>query len=81
MGDMKPSERIKQLHLEYYGNTLVIEAASFKAVLDYLDEEAEKPKYACPRCHRIVDDLMNIRNFSGNFGCKHCLTNKDYKRF
>lgn len=52
---MKPSERIKQLHLEYYGNSSVMETASFKALLDYLDEESEKPKYVCPRCYRVVD--------------------------
>ena len=66
-------------------------AYTVTSIGDYLDEiipelqkqieELQKPKYACPCCHRIVDELImnpmsdKERNIFANFinGCKHCM--------
>jgi hypothetical protein len=68
----KPSERILPEM-----NRILIDA-----ILQYLDEESEKPKYACPNCHRIVDELFSDTNtlMTGELPpnrCKHCVDKKN----
>jgi hypothetical protein len=59
---MKPSERIVEIYYkmrEAYNNVdSSILATPDAAIIEYLDEETEKPKYVCPNCHRIVDELI-----------------------
>lgn len=61
---------------------------TIKAILEYLDEQAEKPLYACPNCHRIVDELIDHQiEWDGrsetytpivqhSYTCKHCAEKK-----
>lgn len=64
---MRPSEIIRSLYLEnslYTANNIFSddEVGSWmshivQSILDYLDEEAKKAKYVCPKCYRVVDEL------------------------
>lgn len=59
---MKPSEKIKKF-FEYFSYTSIGNNrvnVLLKAISSHLDEDAEKSKYACPNCHRIVDELITI---------------------
>ena len=89
---MKPSDRIKKVFYDNYRYILnfqyrIANARAFNALLIYLDEEAEKPKYACPNCHRIVDELIGgvecegytLMNGAGvplDAQCKYCVKEK-----
>lgn len=58
----KPSEKINQL-LPRRGGVSNIENICdlcLHVVMECLAEESEKPKYVCPNCHRIVDELIKI---------------------
>jgi hypothetical protein len=44
--------------LFYFGIALLWLAMDF--IGKYLDEEQQKQKYACPNCHRVVDELISI---------------------
>ena len=62
---MKPSEIIsKKINENCFAqtpySTLDDLNAFIVAVMEYLDEEIEKPHYVCPNCHRIVDELISI---------------------
>lgn len=57
------------------------------ALEQFVIDEAEKPKYACPNCQRIVDEIITqpgrkgfVVNIDGStpnvYGCKHCLNKK-----
>ena len=81
---MKPSERIKALYLGSPSELIqkldvIIDIVA--EYLDYLCEEAEKPKYVCPNCHKIVDEqdlVYAYRVANTNYGvsytdgCKYC---------
>jgi len=65
-----PSERITKIAnnlyndnqepLFYYTIDKIPSWIVLLAILSYLDEEQEKPKYVCPNCHRITDELITI---------------------
>ncbi len=65
-----PSERITKLannlyndnqaSLFYYPIDKIPSWLVLLAILNYLDEEVDKPKYVCPSCHRIVNELITI---------------------
>jgi len=55
---MKPSQRIFDSCCK---NNLCQRSADLvNGILLYLDEEAEKQRYVCPNCHRIVNELIKI---------------------
>ena len=75
---MKPSERISELLLfqdRDYSPRDEQESRLWDyciAIMDYLDEEAEKPKYVCPNCHRVVDEIIRIRVKPARVPRPHC---------
>jgi hypothetical protein len=62
---------------DYAHQAVDIACVTSMVIVKYLDEEAAKPKFACPHCHRIVDKLINpyaamTRSLILLY-CKHCL--------
>jgi hypothetical protein len=50
---------------------------AFKDFADSVKEQEEKPMYACPICHRIVDELLDDDYFKLKAcRCKHCAEKK-----
>jgi hypothetical protein len=70
---MKPKKHIKDflsVHLLPVNASL---GSILSAIEIYIKEDREKPKYACPNCHRIVAELINIDGIGGfRLGCIYC---------
>jgi len=72
---MQTAEKI-QNEFKLKNKLISPEESLMSSILIYLNSEAEKPKYACPNCHRIVDGLINIDKLGGNVsGCEYCCSN------
>lgn len=70
---------------EFSQQAVNISCDAIRSVVEYLDEEAEKTKYACPNCHRIVDELLDyfdstdtinnevmVQHLQKKYKCKFC---------
>lgn len=75
--------KVDSIVIQYFRDGKHIIAKKILDRIEKLEKEAEKPKYACPNCHRVVYELIPEQIGLKESGlwissikkCKHCWEN------